>query len=132
MARRGNPQATRRSKSESNAPVTGSSSSKRHGTQAELDFDNSAGKGGDALEASMASAETRSGVEAGAASDETAASRPDGGTKAEPEQIAPDQVKQWARKLNVPAPRLREAMRRVGPSVSDVKQFLEGSTGNRA
>jgi hypothetical protein len=43
------------------------------------------------------------------------------------ERIEPDQVKKWARQLNVSAPQLREAIRRVGPAVRDVKQFLESS-----
>jgi hypothetical protein len=41
------------------------------------------------------------------------------------EHIEPDQVTKWARRLKVPAPKLREAIQRVGPVVSDVKQFLE-------
>jgi hypothetical protein len=41
------------------------------------------------------------------------------------EHIEPDQVAKWARRLKVPAPKLREAIQRVGPLVSDVKQFLE-------
>lgn len=40
------------------------------------------------------------------------------------EHIEPDQVAKWAKRLNVPAPKLREAIQRVGPVVSDVKQFL--------
>jgi hypothetical protein len=43
------------------------------------------------------------------------------------EMIEPEQVKQWARKLKVPAARLREAIARVGPGASDVKAFLEKS-----
>jgi hypothetical protein len=43
------------------------------------------------------------------------------------EHIEPDEVQKWARRLKVPAPRLREAIQRVGPVVSDVKQFLENS-----
>lgn len=42
-------------------------------------------------------------------------------------QIAPDAVKHWARELNVPAPRLREAIRRVGPRVEEVRRFLAGA-----
>ena len=38
--------------------------------------------------------------------------------------IEPDQVKEWAKTLNVSAPRLREAIKNVGPKVDDVKQFL--------
>jgi hypothetical protein len=41
------------------------------------------------------------------------------------EHIEPDDVAKWARRLKVPAPRLREAIKRVGPVVSDVKQFLD-------
>ena len=40
------------------------------------------------------------------------------------EHIEPDQVAKWARRLKVPAPRLREAIQRVGPVVSDIRQFL--------
>lgn len=45
----------------------------------------------------------------------------------EGERIEPDQVKTWARKLKVPAERLREAIQRTGPLVSDVKRFLESA-----
>lgn len=38
--------------------------------------------------------------------------------------IEPDRVKEWAKMLNVSAPRLREAIKTVGPKVDDVKQFL--------
>lgn len=41
------------------------------------------------------------------------------------EQIEPDAVSRWAERLKVPAPRLREAIKRVGPVVTDVKRFLE-------
>jgi hypothetical protein len=41
------------------------------------------------------------------------------------EHIEPEEVKKWAERLNVPAPRLREAIKRVGPLVRDVKQFLQ-------
>ena len=44
---------------------------------------------------------------------------------AEGERIEPDQVRTWARKLKVPAERLRDAIQRAGPLVSDVKRFLE-------
>lgn len=40
------------------------------------------------------------------------------------ERIEPDQVKSWAKKLKVPAERVREAIQRAGPRVSDVKRFL--------
>lgn len=43
------------------------------------------------------------------------------------EHIEPDEVQKWAKRLKVPAPKLREAIKRVGPVVSDVKQFLEGA-----
>jgi len=43
------------------------------------------------------------------------------------ELIEPDQLSVWAKKLKVPAPRLREAIQRVGPIVGDVKQYLEPS-----
>src|SRR5690606_16460483 len=45
--------------------------------------------------------------------------------------IEPDEVQRWARTLDVPAQRLREAIRRVGPVVDDVKRFL-GSDGKGA
>jgi hypothetical protein len=35
----------------------------------------------------------------------------------------------WARKLKVSTPRLREAIERVGPSLTVVKQYLENSSG---
>lgn len=38
--------------------------------------------------------------------------------------IEPDQVQRWAKTLDVSAQRLREAIRRVGPVVEDVKRFL--------
>lgn len=41
------------------------------------------------------------------------------------EHIEPDKVTAWAKRLRVPAPKLREAIQRVGPVVSDVKKFLE-------
>jgi Protein of unknown function (DUF2934)/Protein of unknown function (DUF3606) len=44
---------------------------------------------------------------------------------AEPGRIEPDEVRRWARKLKVPAERLREAIQRVGPVVNDVKRYLE-------
>lgn len=44
------------------------------------------------------------------------------------EHIEPDEVQKWARQLNVPAPKLREAIKRVGPVVSDVKRFLDGAS----
>lgn len=45
------------------------------------------------------------------------------------EHIEPDTVTKWAKRLQVPAPRLREAIKRVGPAVDDVKQFLETHPG---
>jgi hypothetical protein len=45
------------------------------------------------------------------------------------ELIETDRLAAWAKKLKVSTPRLREAIERVGPSVSVVKQYLEsGST----
>ncbi len=41
--------------------------------------------------------------------------------------VEPDDVDKWARRLNVPAPKLREAMHRVGPVVRDIKRFLGGA-----
>jgi hypothetical protein len=38
--------------------------------------------------------------------------------------IEPDDVDKWAHRLNVPAPKLREAMQRVGPVIRDIKRFL--------
>ena len=43
------------------------------------------------------------------------------------ELIETDRLAAWARKLKVSAPRLREAIERVGPSVSVVTQYLESS-----
>jgi hypothetical protein len=43
------------------------------------------------------------------------------------EHVEPDQVGKWARRLKVPAPKLREAMQRVGPVISDIKRFLGNS-----
>ena len=39
-------------------------------------------------------------------------------------RIEPDQIKQWAERLNVSTTRLREAVQRAGPVVDDVKRFL--------
>lgn len=41
------------------------------------------------------------------------------------ERIEPDQMKEWAKRLNVSTTRLREAVQRAGPVVDDVKRFLE-------
>jgi hypothetical protein len=69
----------------------------------------------DTLEAAPASGATST-----AAAPADGGAGPDSTTK----QIAPDAVKRWARELNVPAPRLREAIRRVGPRVDEVRRFL--------
>jgi hypothetical protein len=46
------------------------------------------------------------------------------------EHVEPDEVQKWAKRLKIPAPRLREAIKRVGPVVSDIKQFLlDGARG---
>ncbi|MEO8165239.1 MAG: DUF2934 domain-containing protein [Betaproteobacteria bacterium] len=42
------------------------------------------------------------------------------------EHIEPDQMKDWAQRLGVPANRLREVIQRVGSMVRDVRQSLEG------
>src|SRR5688572_17088976 len=62
-------------------------------------------------------------------------SAPEGGPRgadavstAPAKEISPDAVKQWARQLNVPAARLRQAIWRVGPLVDDVKRFLANSS----
>jgi DUF2934 family protein/uncharacterized protein DUF3606 len=47
------------------------------------------------------------------------------------EMIEPDRVAQWAKKLKVPAPRLREAIARVGPVVDEVKQFLKSERARK-
>lgn len=39
-------------------------------------------------------------------------------------RIEPDQMKEWAKRLNVSTTRLREAVRRAGAVVDDVKRFL--------
>jgi len=41
--------------------------------------------------------------------------------------IEPPDLQKWAKKLNVPAPRLREAIQRVGPVASDVRRYLEAA-----
>jgi hypothetical protein len=43
------------------------------------------------------------------------------------EHVEPDEVQKWAKRLKVPAPRLREAIKRVGPVVNDIKRFLADS-----
>jgi hypothetical protein len=48
------------------------------------------------------------------------------------EVIETDRLAAWARKLKVSTPRLREAIEKVGPSVSVVKQYLENSTPSSA
>ena len=40
------------------------------------------------------------------------------------QRIEPDQMKEWAKRLNVSTTRLREAVQRAGPVVDDVKHFL--------
>ena len=40
------------------------------------------------------------------------------------QRIEPDQMKEWAKRLNVSTTRLREAVQRAGPVVDDVKRFL--------
>lgn len=45
--------------------------------------------------------------------------------RASKERIEPDQVKEWAKKLNVSTTRLRTAVQRAGPIVDNVKRFLE-------
>ena len=40
------------------------------------------------------------------------------------ERIEPDQMKEWAKRLNVSTTRLREVVQRAGPVVDDVKRFL--------
>jgi hypothetical protein len=40
------------------------------------------------------------------------------------QRIEPDQIKEWAQRLNVSTTRLREAVQRAGPVVDDVKRFL--------
>jgi len=39
-------------------------------------------------------------------------------------RIEPDQMKEWAKRLNVSTTRLREAVQRARPVVDDVKRFL--------
>jgi hypothetical protein len=60
---------------------------------------------------------------------EAAADRPDYPdlNQTDTEHVEPDQVGKWARRLKVPAPKLREAMQRVGPVVRDIKRFLDGA-----
>jgi hypothetical protein len=47
------------------------------------------------------------------------------------EHIEPDEVPKWAKRLKVPAPKLREAISRVGPLVSDINRFLESGDTRR-
>jgi hypothetical protein len=70
-----------------------------------------------------ASARQSGSVEAGAGGTE----RPDFPdlNEAGIEHIEPEEIKQWAARLKVPAAKLREAIKRVGPVVRDVKQFLQ-------
>jgi hypothetical protein len=42
-------------------------------------------------------------------------------------QIEPDAVRTWAKRLNVSPARLRQAIKRVGPLVSEVKRFVESA-----
>jgi hypothetical protein len=49
---------------------------------------------------------------------------PAGDLRTPKERIEPDQIKQWAERLNVSTTRLREAVQRAGPVVDDVKRFL--------
>lgn len=44
--------------------------------------------------------------------------------RAPKDRIEPDQMRQWAKRLNVNTARLREAVQRVGPVVEDVRRFL--------
>jgi hypothetical protein len=45
-----------------------------------------------------------------------------------PERIEPDEVKAWAKALEVSEERLREAISRVGPMVDDVRRYLSDVT----
>lgn len=45
--------------------------------------------------------------------------------RAPKERIEPNQIKDWAKRLNISTTRLREAVQRAGPVVQDVKRFLE-------
>lgn len=45
--------------------------------------------------------------------------------RAPKERIEPNQIKEWAKRLNISTTRLREAVQRAGPVVQDVKRFLE-------
>ncbi|HEX6062704.1 MAG TPA: DUF3606 domain-containing protein [Longimicrobiales bacterium] len=45
-------------------------------------------------------------------------------TRTRRQRIEPDQIKEWAERLNVSTTRLREALQRAGPVVDDVKRFL--------
>ena len=61
---------------------------------------------------------------------ESVADRPDYPdlNQTDTEHVEPDEVGKWARRLKVPAPKLREAMQRVGPVVRDIKRFLDGAS----
>lgn len=99
---------------------------------AERQIDGSGSEKGPAGEASALQAESAVGdgtARDGSGGPSTATDRADTPDliQADAERIEPDQVKKWARQLNVSAPRLREAIKRVGPVVDDVKRFLESA-----
>lgn len=95
--------------------------------QAEREVDGRASKKGPKGEVSAGAVARRGQPDSEAAVPRNLTGRPDFPDldQAGVEHIEPDQVAKWARRLNVPAPKLREAIQRVGPVVSDVKQFLE-------
>ena len=56
----------------------------------------------------------------------SAMSQPDDSAR-DRQLIEADRIAAWAKKLKVSTPRLREAIERVGPSVSVVKRYLQSS-----
>jgi hypothetical protein len=45
--------------------------------------------------------------------------------RAPKERIEPDQIREWAKRLNVSTTRLREAVQRAGSVADDVRRFLK-------
>jgi hypothetical protein len=83
--------------------------------EAEKEIDSRAGGAGIQHEASALSEST---------SDLMASNIQERASGADGDVIKPPDVQKWAKKLKVPAPRLREAIQRVGPVASDVRRYL--------
>jgi hypothetical protein len=98
--------------------------------EAELRIDGQASEKGPKGEAAAGQADGRTGgdgVSGGPSHAPDRSDAPASDQQSDAERIEPNEVKQWARQLDVSAPRLREAIKRVGPVVRDVKQFLASS-----